>query len=84
MKTVQDILNRIRWDEQFSKNRFTIAYYDRLEDHLITVDYDQLYFSAEDHFCFYLIDAEGNTHSIPYHRVKAIYQNDELIWHRSH
>ncbi|KPJ88184.1 MAG: hypothetical protein AMJ53_17180 [Gammaproteobacteria bacterium SG8_11] len=82
MKTVQEILNRIRWDEDFAKNTFKIAYYDRLEKDLILVDFHELHFPADDHFSFQLVDQDGETHSIPYHRVKAIYENDQLIWQR--
>jgi uncharacterized protein (UPF0248 family) len=84
MKTVQEILNRIRWDEDFAKHKFAIAYYDRLKQELITVDFNELQFSADDHFSFYVIDAFGATHSVPYHRVKAIYCDDVVIWHREH
>lgn len=83
MKTVQEILSRIRWDEDFAKNTFKIAYYDRVEDNLIIVGFNELQFSPDDRFGFYLIDQYGQTHSVPYHRVKAIYQNDKLIWHRN-
>lgn len=83
MKTIQEILNRIRWDENFAKSHFKIAYYDRLERKLITVDFDELLFSPDDHFSFRLIDSNGDTHSIPYHRIKAVYQNEKLIWHRN-
>jgi uncharacterized protein (UPF0248 family) len=82
MKTVQEILNRIRWDESFAKHRYKIAYFDRLQHDLITVDFHDLQFTPDDHFCFQLVDQYGEPHSIPYHRVRAIYQNDELIWQR--
>ncbi len=82
MKTVQEILNRVRWDEEFAKHRFAIAYYDRLQQDLITVDFKELQFSSDDHFCFYFIDEFGETHSVPYHRIRAVYCDDELIWHR--
>ena len=82
MKTVQEILNRIRWDEEFAKHKFILAYYDRLQKDLITVDFTELQFLPDDHFCFYVVDALGETHSIPYHRVRDILCDDELIWHR--
>ena len=82
MKTVQEILNRIRWDEEFATQKFKIAYFDRLKQDLIAVDFSELQFSPDDHFCFHLVDELGATHSVPYHRVKAIYCDDALIWHR--
>lgn len=82
MKPVQEVLNRIRWDENFARGKFTIAYYDRLEKALLTVAFSELRFSPNDHFGFQVVDEDGQTHSIPYHRVKAIYHDDKLIWHR--
>ena len=82
MKPIQEILSRIRWDESLSGNIFKIAYFDRLEQDLIIVAFEEVQFSPDDHFCFYVMDEEGETHSIPYHRVKALYQNDKLIWQR--
>jgi uncharacterized protein (UPF0248 family) len=83
MKPIQEILSRIRWDKNLSEDKFKIAYYDRLEKDLIVVPFEQVRFAPDDHFCFYIVDEEGETHSIPYHRVKALYQNDKLIWHRN-
>lgn len=84
MKPIQEIISRIRWDKSLSREKFKIAYYDRLENRLITVSLDRVHFSADDHFCFYIFDKQGEKHSIPYHRVKALYQNDNLIWQRKH
>ena len=80
MKPIQEILNRIRWDQRLSQERYKIAYYDRLEKELIIVAFEELHFSADDHFGFYVVDDLGQT----YHRVKALYQNDKLIWERKH
>lgn len=84
MKTVQEFLNKIRWDENLAENDYKIAYYDRVEDKLIIVAFQDIYFPADDHFAFVIADSEGECHSIPYHRVKEIYENDVLIWHRQH
>ena len=84
MQPVQEILNRIRWDENWSNDDFKIGDYDRLEDRIILVDFKKIIFPEGDHFSFELIDQEGELHSVPYHRVKAIYRNERLIWHREH
>jgi len=84
MKPVQDILNRIRWDKNLAGDDFKIGYYDRVEQQIIIVAFKEIIFPLNEHFSFEVIDQEGTLHSIPYHRVKAIYQNDQLIWHREH
>ena len=82
MKAIQELLNRIRWDKEFSKADFTIGYYDRVEKKIIFVPFQELYFDDEDHFGFQILDDKGEAHSIPLHRVKELYKNGNLIWHR--
>lgn len=84
MQPVQEVLNRIRWDEGLAGDQFKIGYYDRVEQRLIVVAFKEIIFPKGDHFSFEVIDREGAMHSVPYHRVKAVYQNDRLIWHREH
>lgn len=84
MQPVQDVLNRIRWDRNLAGDEFKIGYYDRIQERLITVFFKEIHFPTGDHFAFEVIDGEGVVHSVPYHRVKAIYQNERLIWHREH
>ncbi len=30
------------------------------------------------------MDADGYAHEVPFHRVRDVYKNGELIWHREH
>jgi uncharacterized protein (UPF0248 family) len=82
MQTAQDILNRIRWDERLATDTFMIGYYDRVEDQIIKVAFTEIRFPEDNHFQFEIIDEEGELASIPYHRVREIYRNGQLIWHR--
>ncbi|WP_349431458.1 DUF504 domain-containing protein [Methylomarinum sp. Ch1-1] len=84
MQPVQKILSRIRWDEHLAGHDFKIGYYDRVERRLIVVPFKEIIFPKNEHFSFEVVDQEGRVHSVPYHRVKAIYQDDRLIWHREH
>lgn len=84
MQPVQDLLNRIRWDEEFSKADFTIAYYDRVEGCLIYVPFKEIQFDAADHFAFQVVDDDGVSHTIPLHRVKTVCRNGKEIWHRDY
>jgi len=84
MKPVQEMLNRIRWDEAWADDEFKIGYYDRVEQRIVVVAFKEIFFPKDDHFSFDLIDQEGEWHSEPYHRVKAIYRNGRLIWHREY
>lgn len=82
MKPIQDILNRIKWDRHF-RGRFDIGYYDRIEDKILIVPFKEVQFPEENHFIFEIEDEEGSVHTIPYHRVREVYKNGELIWKRS-
>lgn len=77
------MLSRIRWDKNWANDEFKIGYYDRIERGIAVVPFKEIVFPEDDHFSFEIIDQEGELHSIPYHRVRAIYRNDRLIWHRN-
>jgi uncharacterized protein (UPF0248 family) len=82
MQTIQELLSRIRWDEQLASDNFEIGYFDRVEHRIIRVSFKELRFSENDHYSFEIIDEDEELHSIPYHRVREIYQNGILIWQR--
>ena len=84
MQPIHELLNRIRWDKVYAQADFRIGYFDRVEDKLILVPFKELWFDDEDHFGFQILDEDGVTHHIPLHRVKEVYRNGELIWHRDY
>ena len=84
MMPIHELLSKIRWDREFRKGKFEIGYYDRVEDSIITIPLEEINFPEEDHFSFELVDSEGEVHSIPFHRIKSVYKEGELIWHREH
>ena len=79
---IQELLHRIRWDRSFADAKFTIGYYDRPSGKIMMVPYRELYFPAESPAVFELVDEEGCLHSIPFHRVRRVWRNGELIWER--
>jgi uncharacterized protein (UPF0248 family) len=84
MIPIHELLNRIRWDEDYGNADFIIGYYDRVENRIIKVCLKELFFDKEDHFDFELIDEVGETHTIPLHRIKEVYRNGDLVWRREH
>lgn len=82
MIPIHELLKRIEWDDEFGHAEFIIAYHDRFEDGLIKVPLKQLFFDREDHFDFELVDDMGITRIIPLHRIREVYRNGKLIWHR--
>src|SRR5439155_360355 len=45
MIPVHELLNRIRWDAEFAKGTFQLGYYDRAEDRVVLVPFEQLTFA---------------------------------------
>jgi uncharacterized protein (UPF0248 family) len=82
MMPIQDLLHRIRWDPEFASGDFVIGYYDQLEHEIIRVPFLQIAFPKDAPGVFEPVDGEGQTHTIPLHRVRSVYKNGELIWRR--
>jgi len=82
MIPIQDLLHRIRWDPEFGSGEFVIGYYDRVEHEIIRVPFREIALPKDGPGVFELIDHEGQVHTIPLHRVRSVYKNGELIWHR--
>lgn len=82
MQTIQELLARIRWDKGFGEGDFVIGYYDRVLDKIVAVPLHELHIDATDHFFFQIVDDEGEIHSVPYHRVRQVHRDGQLIWQR--
>ncbi len=82
MIPIHKLLSRIRWDKEYGNADFVIGYYDRVEDRIIAVPLKELYFDKQDHFDFELIDEEGESHTIPLHRIRQVFRNGECVWQR--
>lgn len=82
MIPVQDLFNRIIWDKDFGRGSFEIGYYDRIAGKIIRVPFSMIELIPGDHFSFYLYDPDGETCSIPFHRVRQVFKDGQLIWHR--
>ena len=84
MIIVQELLNRIRWDPSFGKSEFLIGYYDRMEQKIHKVPLNEIQITPGDHFFFHVAGPEGSILEVPFHRVKEVYKDGQLIWHREH
>jgi len=84
MQPIHELLNRIQWDKDFAQADFIIGFYNRVEEHIIRKPLKELYFDKNDHYFFHFQDDEYTEHSVPLHRIKEVFRNGELIWHREH
>jgi uncharacterized protein (UPF0248 family) len=83
MIPIQELLSRIRWDPEFGRGKFVIGYYDRIKAQIVEVPLARIAFDAESPSLFEAIEEDGSAHSVPYHRVREVYRDGELIWRRS-
>ena len=82
MMPIHELLSRIRWDREFARGSFQLGYYDRAEARVILVPFAGVSFPADSPKAFEIADAEGQAHRIPFHRVREVYRDSQLIWHR--
>lgn len=81
MIPIDELLARIRWDPDFGHARFEIAYLDHMREALVRVPYERIR-TATGRFGLEAIEDDGSVHSVPYHRVREVWRDGQLIWER--
>ena len=84
MIPIHELLSRICWDKVFGKGIFEIGYYDRMERKIIRVSFEKVLLEKGNHATFQLMDVNEELQTIPFHRVREVYKDGDLIWSRSH
>jgi uncharacterized protein (UPF0248 family) len=82
MLPIHKLLSRIRWDPRFRIGQFALGYYDRVARRIVLVPFDTIRFPVDAPRCFDIWDEESNLHRIPFHRVRRVYRNGRIFWHR--
>ena len=82
MTPIQDLLNRILWDLDFGNADFVIGYYDRVFKRMVRVSFERIRIERGQHFSFDLIGRDGEARMVPFHRVREVVRNKDLIWRR--
>jgi len=82
MQPIDELLSRIRWDAEFGAGYFEVAYADHVSATLIRVPLQRLEFEAGNHFAFQVQTPADECRTIPFHRVRAVYKDGQLIWQR--
>lgn len=81
MQPIHQLLSRIRWDETFTGD-FELAYADRSREELVRLGLTNIEFEKGNSFSFTALGPDKLYHDIPYHRVREVYRDGELIWKR--
>jgi len=82
MTPIHELLNRIRWDPVFARGDFKLGYFDRVAERIIVVPFRELDFPADESRVFRLMDADGRSRRVPFHRVREVYRDGRRIWQR--
>lgn len=70
------------WPSSRARLETGSGYYDRIDARIVKVPLARIAFDPDSHGSFEAIEADGSVHSVPYHRVREVYRNGELIWQR--
>ena len=82
MEPLHELLSRIRWDPGFGKGSFELGVYDRVQDEVQRVPLARVRFEPGNSFAFFLDDDDGQTRTVPLHRVREVYRDGMLVWKR--
>ena len=82
MTPIHELLNRIRWDKAFGRGRFEIGFLDRHERIIHRVALQDVAFPESAEHTFQFVDETGEHRRVPFHRIREVYRDGELIWQR--
>lgn len=82
MQPIHELLSRIHWDEAFGNGQFELAYLDHACAQLKRISIERIDFKESSKFSFRVHCEDNSEQDIPFHRVREVYKNGELIWHR--
>jgi uncharacterized protein (UPF0248 family) len=82
MTPIHELLNRIRWDKKFGRGRFEIGYFDRHEGVVHRVALREVAFPEDARYMFEVMDESGHAQRIPFHRVREVAKDGQIIWRR--
>ena len=84
MIPIHNLLSRIQWDREFGQGEFVLGYYDRILGEVVRVPFSEIIFPGGRCNAIQVLAQDGVIHSIPLHRIKEVYKDNDLIWHRDH
>jgi uncharacterized protein (UPF0248 family) len=82
MTPIPVLLSRIRWDKEFGQGRFEIGYFDRHEREVHRVALQEVAFPDDERHTFEVVDETGQARRIPFHRVREVLKDGQVIWRR--
>jgi len=81
MMPIHKLLNELRWDPQYAGSRFTIGYEDHVRG-MVHVPLERVTVLPGSHFMFEVPQEDGQTSTVPLHRVRQVLRDDRPFWER--
>ncbi|MDB5747720.1 MAG: hypothetical protein JWP72_2568 [Massilia sp.] len=82
MTPIHELLNRIVRDLEFGNAHFVIGYYDRVFGRIVRVTFERINLERGQHFSFEVVGNDGAARMVPFHRVREVARNGQVIWRR--
>lgn len=82
MTPIHELLNRIVWDLEFGNAHFVVGYHDRVFDRIVRITFERINLERGQHFSFEVVGNDGKARMVPFHRVREVLRNGEVIWRR--
>lgn len=82
MTPIHELLNRIVWDLEFGNAHFVVGYHDRVFDRIVRITFERINLERGQHFSFEVVGNDGKARMVPFHRVREVVRNGEVIWRR--
>jgi hypothetical protein len=60
-----------------------IGYYDKVDAQIIRVPFRRVHLARDEYFSFDIEEEDGTTHMVPFHPVREVWRNGELLWQRT-
>ena len=80
MITIEDLINKIKWDERENPEDYSLYYLDRITKKLVEIRYKDILKVEEG---FVVLEREGEETNIPLHRIRKVTKKGEIVWQRS-
>lgn len=79
MIPIRELLNKIKWDKRENPKDYAVFYYDRVEDLLKEIKYEDI---KRIDSGFLIIELAGKDVNIPLHRIKKVKKKGGVVWER--
>ena len=79
MKSIKDLLNKIKWDEKEQPEDYVIGYEDRIAKGIMELKFTDI---KRLEGTFMIIEKNLEEVNIPLHRVRVVKKKGEIVWKR--